>query len=328
MFSIIRTINKHRTVSVELLLDLFDKMILPIAMYNSEVWGMNLIPTNLNNNAFFSSKNLSNTNVEGLQYKFVKLILGLHSKASNWAVLSETGRYPIVIKVFMAMIKYLFHLNNAPSKILHAALAVNMGLARDGYMSWFKSIVRILKFCNLEHLLYTIDIKEIDFQVRNLKKNLQALYTNVWKSERLNFQTDSKLDLFTALKKDFGISDYLRSLTISPHRMAITKFRVSAHRFPIEIGRYLGIHREDRMCPFGCNKIGDEQHYLLQCSHPFLINTRNPLIATIFILNPHLVAMARKAQCHFLLSNTDPKNLELVGKLCYQIQSIFKEITT
>ena len=46
MFSLIRNISKHNTCSIDILLDLFDKLVVPIAMYNSEIWGTNYLPPN------------------------------------------------------------------------------------------------------------------------------------------------------------------------------------------------------------------------------------------------------------------------------------------
>ena len=49
---------------------------------------------------------------------------------------------------------------------------------------------------------------------------------------------------------------------------AFCHFRILNHRMPIEWGRFLGISRDDRICEL-CfhNKIGDEYHYLIECSY-------------------------------------------------------------
>ena len=43
---------------------------------------------------------------EKLHLKFCKYILGVHSKATNIAVLSELGRLPSYYKIVKAMVKY------------------------------------------------------------------------------------------------------------------------------------------------------------------------------------------------------------------------------
>ena len=70
MFSLLRSINKHHACKFNILGDLFDKMIVPIALYNSEVWGTNSLPTNVKNTNLFNSKLLLKHTVEGLQTRF------------------------------------------------------------------------------------------------------------------------------------------------------------------------------------------------------------------------------------------------------------------
>ena len=56
IFSLLKDINKHHACKFDILLDLFDKMIVPIALYNSEVWGTNSLPTNTTNSNLFDTK--------------------------------------------------------------------------------------------------------------------------------------------------------------------------------------------------------------------------------------------------------------------------------
>ena len=46
MFLLLRTVNKYYAGNVKILLELFDKMVVPIALYNSEVWGWMFLPKN------------------------------------------------------------------------------------------------------------------------------------------------------------------------------------------------------------------------------------------------------------------------------------------
>jgi hypothetical protein len=50
------------------------------------------------------------------------------------------------------------------------------------------------------------------------------------------------------------------------HRQALTQIRLSAHKLNVEVGRNLGIPREDRLST-SCNigAIEDEYHFILQC---------------------------------------------------------------
>ena len=44
--------------------------------------------------------------------KFIKIVLGVSSKAANFAVRSELGRFPLHIKIYIAMLKYWNILND------------------------------------------------------------------------------------------------------------------------------------------------------------------------------------------------------------------------
>ena len=118
MFSLIRNMNKHHACRIDNMMDLFDKMVLPIAMYNAEIWGVGLLPQNERNCNYFDNSALTKSMIEGLHTKFLKMILGVHQEATNWAVWSETGRLPIIINIFASIIKYYSHISNSPSRIV------------------------------------------------------------------------------------------------------------------------------------------------------------------------------------------------------------------
>ena len=69
--------------------ELFDKMILPILTYGSEVWGFTVYD-----------------NIEMVQRKFCRQYLKVSSTTSNVAVLGECGRHPLYIFYMTRCIKY------------------------------------------------------------------------------------------------------------------------------------------------------------------------------------------------------------------------------
>ena len=54
---------------------------------------------------------------------------------------------------------------------------------------------------------------------------------------------------------------------------ALCKYRTCNHKLPIETGRYNGIPRQERLCSCS-DKLGDEFHFLFQCTHLNEIRTR------------------------------------------------------
>ena len=81
-----------------------------------------------------------------------------------------------------------------------------------------------------------------------------------------------KLQLYSNLKQSFEEEDYLSKVKFYKYRSAITKFRISAHPFPIETGRWKSIERDKRIC-IG-NQLGDEKHYIFHCIHIELVKAR------------------------------------------------------
>ena len=86
MYSIL---NKRRALnlSLDIMLDLFDKMIFPVLLYASKVWG----PGN-------------NAVIERVHLMFCKYILGLKRSTPNCIVYRELGRYPVDIKIKTSII--------------------------------------------------------------------------------------------------------------------------------------------------------------------------------------------------------------------------------
>ena len=71
------------------MLDLFDKMILPILLYGCEIWGF---------------ENLES--IEIFYRKFLKYILKVNRQTTNCMVYGETGRTPLNVIIETRMVCY------------------------------------------------------------------------------------------------------------------------------------------------------------------------------------------------------------------------------
>ena len=67
----------------------------------------------------------------------------------------------------------------------------------------------------------------------------------------------------------------------------LTKFRTCNNRLPVNVGRYTGVNREERICNL-CNEnaIADECHVLLKCSNDDLVRWRDMYIPSYYTLRP------------------------------------------
>ena len=94
-----------------LLEKLYDNLVTPVMLYYSEIWGL-------------TCAEKDTTPYEYLHLKFIKEILGVHSKTSNDACRAELNRLPLRDKILNLSFNYWQHeLNRLPlrDKILNLA---------------------------------------------------------------------------------------------------------------------------------------------------------------------------------------------------------------
>ena len=91
------------------------------------------------------------------------------------------------------------------------------------------------------------------------------------------------------MKDDFKEEQYISDVKYYKYRSAMAKFRISAHTFPIEKGRWRSIPRDQRMCPLCLgNLIGDEKHYISHCTIDKLVGIRKDLVKELHESNLQL----------------------------------------
>ena len=88
MFSVLRVCRKL-SLTVELSLDIFDKVVKPVLLYGSEVWG------------YEDTKLL-----DRVQVKFCKYLLRIPNRTPNVMVMGELGRYSLQIDVALRMLSF------------------------------------------------------------------------------------------------------------------------------------------------------------------------------------------------------------------------------
>ena len=108
MFSFLREINLRVRVQPSTIQKLFGALVRPILMYNCEVWGA-FLKSKSNNTSF--EKFLANwfddkLHHELLHNRLCNHLLGVHSKASNFAVRGELGCYPLNICLYTRSLNF------------------------------------------------------------------------------------------------------------------------------------------------------------------------------------------------------------------------------
>ena len=205
---------------------------------------------------------------ELLHNRLCKHLLGVHSKASNFAVRGELRCYPINICLYTRLLKFFFHLIEISqgNPLIENSLKECNILLEDRKTSWLSTISHLLQLIDLNLNQFFqcchLDSKQIIHKVENKLKSLyeERFWSEISKSSRLGY-------LYRLLKKEYKLEQYVEDLFYHKYRSSVARLRVSAHFFPIETGRMMNKPREQRMCPFCLNKqIGDEHHYIFKCN--------------------------------------------------------------
>ena len=223
-------------------LHLFDNLIKPILLYNSDFWGCLKLP---NNNP-----------IENTHMRFCKDLLGVQRQTSNFGVLLEMGRVPIMIYGKKNAIKNWarIHIEGKANQIV---LWTHLN-SIDNQLKWSESVSECLNRMGIggEHTNKFVD-----------KSAFQRM-TDIFHQEafaEIN-RDKSKLRTYAKIKQEQGMENYLNIVRNVDRRTHLSKLRLSNHDLMIEKGRHQGLEINQRKCPFcPTNTLEDESHFLLSC---------------------------------------------------------------
>ena len=120
-----------------------------------------------------------------------------------------------------------------------------------------------------------------------LKERLCDHFIQQWFTD---VENSSRGEFYSIFKFEFGFENYLSNLS-AKKRINLSKFRCSNMKFPIETGRWQNIARNNRICTFCRDNIGDEFHYLFICKHELIADLRSKFIPKYYTLNPTIHKM-------------------------------------
>ena len=107
-------------------------------------------------------------------------------------------------------------------------------------------------------------------QYLNDQTDLEHLHGNLLKANRISWRLDAstktKMDLFQEIHNLNESKMLLKANPNRRRRSLVTKLKAGVCPIQVELRRYKGTKREDRLCPV-CDKIEieDERHFLFKC---------------------------------------------------------------
>ena len=300
MYTLLRNIFEFE-VNPSISLQLFDAFVKSILGYGSPIWG------------FTKSKD-----IERLQMKFCKSVLGVKTSTSNAAVYGELSRLPLYIDRYVSIVKYWFKVISSDNILLQTAYNISLVDALNGKHNWVSRLKQLLfdyGFANVweSPFQYDNNIFINAFKQRIIDSFLQSWYSDVESSSVLSV-------LYKYIKPEFCYSFYLEKCIPRNFRVNLTRLRLSSHSLRVETGRYGSnrIPRSDRKC-LCCNsgRIEDEFHFVLECEA--FRNLRKQFLKPYFYRNPSMFKFTK------LLNSPQRSNLV---RLCQFISKAIKHRNT
>ena len=264
--------GRRLKLPVDIMLDLFDKTVLPVLLYGCEVWGY--------------EKNIV---LDTVYLKFCKYLLSLKTSTPNCMVYGELGTYPVSITIKVRLVSYWLNIISADeNKISKQMYNLMYNLHQnDTYQSdWLNCVRNILEVNGFGYIWVGQGINSNAIYIKELLKHtLQAQFAQEWHSE---MDLSRKCTLYRHVKTEFKLEPYLLKLSRDVFRY-IVKLRCSNHKLAIETGRYYGIDRNLRYCDM-CNLdvLGDEYHVFFECANPDIVTLRQQCIPRYYLQNPSM----------------------------------------
>ena len=251
--------------SPQLMLRLFDSLVRPVLSYGCEVWGLDygmqvhghLVELRAGTE---TRRKVKPDGQELLHKKFVKRVLGVCDSTPDIIIMGEVGRLPLAFFRLRQIVRYWNRLCALPDhRLLKKAFLDSATLAENS-----KSWVSIFK-TQLQSLGIPWEgLQPVD---TNCIRELEVEYVEAWKLrlsiQSIKTQTYSRLTIL-----DYKMQDYLRFMKCKTRRNLFARFRTGSHWLQVQVGRFQGIARGNRVCEQCCSQeVEDEEHFLINCSH-------------------------------------------------------------
>ena len=214
---------------------LYDSLLTPVLNYASEVWGYH-----------------EARDVELVHNKFCRKILNVKKSTNIEALYGELGRTPMKVMRKISLIKFWIKiLNSDENSLLYWVYTVlkedaDTGVTYNG-SNWAYQIKQILQTCGLSFLWESR--MQMFIRIEDIKQRILDMHKQTWYS---NINNSTKLDFYAKIKYNLELEPYLDSIEDNRYRIALTRFRISAHDLAIETGRYTKTPKALRIC-INCN---------------------------------------------------------------------------
>ena len=297
-------------------------MVEPILLYNCEI-SQAILPEKTDMEKFKKNMWKHGEELEKVVYGFLRQTLGIHKKTTRIGILSEVGKYPLCMRVFIQIIKYYVRLHTTQSALLQNTLEDARRMNHKGKNNWLKIAHFLLKATNLDQTTSEEIREEQGKFIRRFTTELHRLHKDYWETEQQN--EEGKLRFYFQYKRTYKHEEYLQCLGREDRR-AVSKLRLSSHGFPIEQMRYQDTEPHERICHIcSMEDVGDEIHYLTKCGNMELRCIRSNFQEEILMAQPQFSKFKFADIVQYCLLFHDKATYSSFGRYIKNIMSKFED---
>lgn len=221
---------------------LFERMVAPILLYGSEVWGIYKLK-----------------DIDKLQIRFYKYVLGVKRQTPNCAIYGELGKFPLSVLCKERALQFwnkIVKRQQAPIYHIYLDQCIN-----GNDKCWAKRVHSVITDMGFPYIIYDYAVN-VNYNML-FKQRIRDQFLQQWHDCIDNMP---KLDYYKKYKTQFCFEEYLNFVKNDNLRKQLSCFRLCSHSLEIETGRYMRTDRNNRLCKLCPYKnVESEYHFLLCC---------------------------------------------------------------
>jgi hypothetical protein len=289
MFGLLKKCNRL-SLPLELSIDLFDNIVLPVMSYGCEVWGLAI-----------------KDYAQKLQVKFYKILLQLRQSTPTCMVFGEVGRPSCETAIKKRFLNFWYRLRDPEHQDKMSSVMYKFLLRLHDekkyvspYIQCIKTTLQQLGMNDMWLNQNSLTVGKVCFKSK-IKQGLQDTFIQDW----FNTIDNSSICInYRMYKTSFCSEGYLKKL---PNNLVIrvARFRTTNNRLPVNTLRYVDVPRNERVCMKCEQDIGDEFHYLFCC--PYFETERKEYLSPYFYRRPNALKFEQ------LFRGSKKKLLKLAG---------------
>ena len=203
-----------------------------------------------------------NENIEIVQRKFCRRLLGVKKNTPTASVLGDCGRLPLMYTYYKKCISYwikLLEMSN--DRLPKQCYLLNKQLSESGYDTWAGRVKKLLDKYGFSYVWINQSVGNKDMFLMEFSQRVKDCYIQNWQ-ESVN--DSSKLHFYGQIKINYEPAPYVKILWNRKLISAVAKLQCCGHNLNVERARY--VQQEGiELCLF-CHVVEDEFHFMCKCS--------------------------------------------------------------